>query len=492
MQSLPISRLIAVSVVLTPSAASAQNLSTLLVLGSSPIIDATERYRDYGSLAAVAAEFSSTMPEYKAAALWFGQSPSPRNLKIGRWAKTPASGSLRGATLSAAGQTLSNWTAVTTGSFSIIRDGAAAVNVTGLNLSGATSLNNVASIISVSLTGATMVWNASFQRFEITSASAGANSSIAFLTPAGSGTDISALLGMQAAQGGYSAQGAAAESALQAATLFDSSFGQSWYALVIPEGTDADHLAVAGYIEATNTKHVYGVTTMDASVLTSVGTSDIAYALKQLAYKKTLVQYSSSNGYVVASALSRILSVDYTGSNTAITLMYKQEPGVVPEQLNSTQALALEAKRCNVFVGYDNNTSILQRGVMSSGNFVDEITGTDWLAVTLQAALYNVLYTSTTKIPQTDAGTQLLTTTCESVCSQAVTNGLLAPGVWNSGGFGVLKQGDYMPKAFYVYAPRVGSQNPSDRAARKSVPIQVAAKLAGAVHDISVAVTVNQ
>jgi hypothetical protein len=35
-------------------------------------------------------------------------------------------------------------------------------------------------------------------------------------------------------------------------------------------------------------------------------------------------------------------------------------------------------------------------------------------------------------------------------------------------------------------------QNPTDRLARKSVPIQVAIKLAGAVQTVNVAVTVNQ
>ena len=86
----------------------------------------------------------------------------------------------------------------------------------------------------------------------------------------------------------------------------------------------------------------------------------------------------------------------------------------------------------------------------------------------------------------------MLTNTVEAVCSQAVTNGLLAPGVWTSGGFGSLSMGDFLPKGFYVYAPPIASQNSADRAARKSVPIQVAAKLAGAIHTVNVLINVNQ
>ena len=128
----------------------------------------------------------------------------------------------------------------------------------------------------------------------------------------------------------------------------------------------------------------------------------------------------------------------------------------------------------------------------ASGEFIDVITGTDWLAVTLQNSFYNLLYTSRTKIPQTDAGSQLMLVTAESVLSQAVTNGLCAPGVWNSGGFGTLAQGDYLAKGFYVYIQRMALQNPVDRAARKSPLIQIAAKLAGAIHEVSIAVAVNQ
>lgn len=83
-------------------------------------------------------------------------------------------------------------------------------------------------------------------------------------------------------------------------------------------------------------------------------------------------------------------------------------------------------------------------------------------------------------------------TTVEQVCAQGVVNGLLGPGVWNSGGFGALNQGDFLAKGFYVYAPPISTQAQADRAARKSVPIQVAAKLAGAIHSIDVLINVNQ
>lgn len=491
-QSLPVSRLINVAVSLTPTAAQAQNLSSLLILGSSVVIDTLERYRDYSSLSAVALDFGTSAAEYLAAALWFQQVPQPTTLKIGRWAASASSGVLKGASLSVAAQALSNFTAITTGGFTYTKNGGAPTSVTGINLSGATSLNAVASLITAALSGATMVWNAAYSRFELTSTTTGTTSSISFLTAPGSGTDISGILGMlSTSSGAYRVDGILAETAVNCLALFDQNYGQSWYAAVVLGAVNADHLACAALLEGTNTKHLYGITTQEAGVLVAATTTDIAYQMSQLAYNKTVVQYSSSTPYAVVSLLARMLTVDYTGNSTTITLAYKQEPGIVAEALNTVQADALKGKKCNAFMAFNNNTAVVLNGVCSSGVFVDTVTGSDWLAVTLQTSLYNLLYTSTTKIPQTDAGMQLLCTTAEAVCAQAVANGLLAPGTWQSSGFGQLKTGDFMPKGYYIYAPRVALQSQADRAARKSVPIQIAAKLAGAVHEVSIAVSVN-
>ncbi len=493
LNQLPISRLVSVLVNLAPSAAQSQNLNSLLVLGSSSVIDAVERYRTYASLASVTADFGTTGPEYNAAKLYFSQVPQPAQLLVGRWVKTASVGGLKCATLSVATQAMTTWTGITNGTFTYSKDGGGPTNVTALNFSAASTLTAVAAIIQAALTGVTVVWNPSFQRFEFASNTTGATSAISFLTPTGSGTDISALLGGQAASSGaYVYAGLAAETALAAVALFDGNYGQKWYGLEIPEAVDADPLAVAGFIEGTNAKHTYWVNTQSAGVLVAADTTNIAYQLKGLGYNRTFTQYSSGTAYAVASAAGRALTVDYTGNSTVIALMYKQEPGVTSEALNVTQVGALEGFNCNVFVAYDNNTSIIERGTMASGVRSDVITGTDWFVVTLQTALYNALYTSTTKIPQTDAGMNVLATVAEAVCRQAVVNGLVAPGVWTTGGFGLLKQGDYMDKGFYIYVAPVATQNSSDRAARKSMPIQIALKLAGAVETIAVTVNVNQ
>jgi len=358
--TLPISRLISASVNLSPLGAQTQNLSKLLVLGSTAHIDVAKRMVEFTSLSNVTLEFAANTPEYLAAQAWFSQVPQPTSILIGRWAKTATAGQLIGAPISAANQVISVWTAITNGAFKVTVDGGLLQSITALNFSAATNMNGVAAIIQAAVTGATVVWDALEQYFIFTSNTTGASSTVSFLTAGASGTDISGLLGgLSTSSGAYVANGIVAETALSAVNIFDNMFGQQWYGLVIPEGADSDHTAVAGFIEAAANKHVYGVGTIDANVLSAVATSDIAYVLKALGYKKTMVQYSSTSVHAVSSLLGRILTTNYSGNNTTITLMYKTEPGIVAENLSSSALSALEGKNCNVFVAYNNNTAII-------------------------------------------------------------------------------------------------------------------------------------
>jgi hypothetical protein len=492
---LPVSGLVNVSINLASAPAQAQSLSNMMIVGSTDIIDTYQRYRQYATLASVATDFGTTAPEYNAAVEWFGQSPQPGVLYIARWAQTATRARLQGGVVSPTNQLLATWNAITAGALQVTVNGTV-INTAAINFSTATTLNGVAAMIQTAI-GATVsvTWNSSYQQFMIATVSTGATATISFAqaSTAPSTTDISGMLVMQATSSGdYVVNGIAAESALSAVTLLDTMLGQKWYGVFVCGAVDADHLAIAAYIEGASTKHAYGVNTQEGGVLVATDTTNIAYQLKQLAYRKTWTQYSSGSLYSIVSAMARLLTTNFNGSNTTITLMYKTEPGVVPETINANQLAALVGNNCNVFVTYDNATSIIQPGVAASGDYIDTIFGADWLAVTIQNTLYNLLYSSSTKIPQTDSGTHILVVGIESVCVQAVTNGLCAPGTWTQGGFGTLNQGDFLPKGFYVFAPLLSTQNPADRAARKSVPIQVAIKLAGAIQTVSVLLNINR
>ena len=290
-----------------------------------------------------------------------------------------------------------------------------------------------------------------------------------------------------------SGEDGAAETLLQAVNaLMDYN---SWYGLhlAVPEAdypADADIISVAAAVEASTVSRTFGITTDEATILDAATTTDLASKLKAAKYSRTFIQYSTSSSYAALSAFARAFTVDFTGSNTTITLKFKQQPGITYETLGTSQANNLETKNCNVYVYYENDTAILEQGVMSNGDFFDERHGLDWLQNAVQTADFNTLYTSTTKIPQTDAGTTTRIANIELVLDKAVTNGLFAPGKWTGGPMGQLSTGDTLTKGYYTWAENVDDQLQVDREARKGGPIQVAGKLAGAVHYGTVAITV--
>ncbi len=499
--SLPVNNLININLNLAAQPLPVQNFQSMLLIGPSTVIDVVERYRTYYNFPEVAADFDNTTPEYLAAQLWFSQSPTPRALFIGRWVKSASAGQLIGGAVSAANQAVAVWTAITEGSFTILINGTSK-NITGLNFNSppVTNMNGVASVIQTALnsavSGTTCVWNAVYNNFIITSPTTGASSTISFASPEGAGTDISALMGGTAATGAYEANGLAAESALDCVTYFDTNYPTLWFGLFVASGVAADYEAIAAYIEATSGRHFQGIPTQDANCLNAVNTSNIAYVLQQLQYNFSAIQYSSTSPYAIVSLLARILTTAWSASNSAITLMYKQEPGVIPEALTASQAAALAGFNCNVYATYAignsvTGTPILQYGNCPSGNFIDTVIGAAALAGTIQTNMVNALYTTSTKVPQTDSGQGVLEAQIIQGLKQFVANGYLGPNVWDGNSFGNLATGQFLPKGWYVYQPPLANQQAASRANRVSVPFQVAAVLAGAIHTGSVQINVT-
>jgi Protein of unknown function (DUF3383) len=491
---LPTNRVINVTWSLTTAPASYANINTLLVIGDSAVIDTKQRIRSYSSLLGVAADFGNTAPEYLAAASFFAQMPTPQQLYIGRWARTATPGQLVGAALTTPQQALANFTAITAGGFKIKVDAAASpVAVSAINLSSATSLSQVASIITTALAsatiGATCTWNG--QQFVFTSSTTGASSQVAFLTAPASGSDISALLGGTAALGGYVVAGIAAETPLAAVQALDSVatywYAASWACATTP--LDADYVSVAGYIETTT--HIHAITTSESSAITAGNTTDIGSLLMAAAYKRTFGFWSANSPYAAIGALGDLLTTNLDASNTMPTLMWKAIIGAVPDAITTAQANILDGKRYNYYAPFNNGASIIVNGWCFGDAYVDEVYGADWLTNQVQTDLFNLL-TSVPKVAQTDKGMTLIANTIEASLERGVNNNYVAPGVWQGPAFGALNTGDQLSTGYYVFIPPIASQSAAARKTRVTPAVQIALKLSGAVDVVSVAITINR
>lgn len=489
-QGLPVSDVVNVTVNMAARSAQARNFGSLLIVGGSEVIDGRERLRAYSDITEVSADFGTNSPEYQAASLYYQQSPRPVTLYIGRWLKTEAAALLRGATLTEEERKLELFTAITDGAMKIAIDGEEK-SVNGIDLSAETNLNGVAGRIQDGLSGATVFWDATNGRFIVQSITSGSSSAVGYATAGQEGSDLSALLGLTQTAGAQPVEGKGKESISDCLSALSGASGD-WYGVTIADSelSDDEAMAAAAFIEADATSRCFGHTLQSTRVLAADVEDDLASRLKAANYSRTFTQYSSASPFAAASMFGRAFSVNFNGNNTTITLKFKQEPGIQAETLTRGQADALRAKNCNVFVNYNNDTAIIQEGVMCNGDFFDERHGLDWLQNYVQNNLFNLLYTSTTKIPQTDAGVTRLVTNVEQSMDQAATNGLVAPGVWNGGEIGELAAGDTLTKGYYVYAPAVATQAQADRETRRAPVIQVACKLAGAVHYANVEINV--
>lgn len=498
--SVDISDFVSVDVNISPLAIPYENFGLPLVIGDSGVIDTLQRVRLYSNITGVGQDFGSTAPEYLAAEVFFSQQPQPASLMIGSWARTALAGLLVGATLTPTPtqQLLANFTAVTTGSLHIDVDGGTAADITGVDLSGALNLNGVAALVQTAIdthfAGVSCSWDAVNQRFVIESATTGALSSVSFATTAATGVDISALMGLQALNGGYLVPGIAAEPPLAALTacanVSTQWYGASFAASVMP--ADADHEACAAYILASSRTRLYGLTIQNTACLQSAITNDLASALQAANNKRVFWMYSSSNPYAHMTMFGRAFTVDFSAPDSTITLAYKQAPGIAGENLTESQFAALLAKSGNVVINVNNGATFIWQGKMANGYSFDEVHNVDWQTNRIQDDLFNLLYQTTTKVPQTDPGNHQLATQIESSLAAGVNNGMSAPGVWNASGFGMLQTGTMLSKGFYVYAPSIASQSQADREARKSVTFQIAQKLAGAVERPFVVYNVNR
>lgn len=372
--TLPVSNVVNVSISLAALAAGPRSFGTLLVLGTTAgVIDKIERMRSYSSITEVGEDYGVDDPEYKAAKVYFGQSPKPRTVYIGFWDKA----------------------------------------------------------------------NAAPEKIE-----------------------------------------EAVKECLES---------MKWYGLTIAADlTDTEVDSVSSLIEASSPVRVFGHTTQQEDATSQTSESDIAFKLSKKKYRRTFTIFSSDNPYAAASVFGRMFTVNFMAQNSTITLKFKQLPGIAAEDLKTREAKALASKNCNVFAEYNNDTAILQEGVMCDGSFIDEIHGLDWFQNHLETALWNLYYTSTTKISQTPAGVNRQCGVLERACEQGVTNELLGEGQWNGESFGSLNAGDYLSKGFYVFANSLNDQAQSEREGRKAPVFQIAAKLAGATHFADVMVAVNR
>ena len=194
----------------------------------------------------------------------------------------------------------------------------------------------------------------------------------------------------------------------------------------------------------------------------------------------------------VATYATIAQSVNFVASDTANTMNLKTLTGVLPDtNLSDTYVLSANANGVDIY----GNTG--GYGCVYSNNnngYTDDVVNALRLVKDLEVAGWNYLRQTNTKIPQTERGMTGLKSAYAEVCERFVNNGVAAAGSWNVAipfGNPELFRENIEKTGYYIYSLPIAKQAQVDREARKAPIVQIAVKLAGAIHFSTVIVTIS-
>lgn len=258
------------------------------------------------------------------------------------------------------------------------------------------------------------------------------------------------------------------------------------------EQTEANVLAAAAVIQALN-KIAFFVS-YDEADIQSAGILDLLRT-GNLTQSRGLYYGDDTTDVAIvmmASYAGRGLSVNFSGSNTTITMNFKDLSGVQPDP-SMTQTIYNEAKAAGADI-YASIQGVPKVVCFGANKFFDQVYNLQWFVGALQVAGFNFLAEASTKIPQTESGMDGLKGAYRVVCEQGITNQYGAPGSWTSSTvFGVPADliANVAQRGYYIFSIPIAQQSQIDRAARKAPLVQIAFKEAGAIQESDVIVNVN-
>ncbi len=358
-----------------------------------------DRHRYYGSLTEMAEDgWSSSDPEYQAAAIIFSQNPTVSQVMIGR--KDSSDASWEDA-LTAIQIATSDWY-----TFSIIATNAATIvfdiDFVTLNEIDFTINGTVITTVPFDTNQTTTMANC------VTQIESDLTDSVVTVDP----TDVNERTLIIELDNG------SIESASVVVTL-----GATQPVGAVSYVNEDDYKEAAAWAE-TQTK-LFFYASSSALIYDSGSTTDIAYYMKNLAYDRTVSFYhtdaqgDADPSYIETGSPGEALPYD-PGSQT---WAFKTLSGVASYGLTSGNRTAILDKNCNIYTE-TGGVNITEEGKVASGEYIDIIRGIDWLTSRLQTEVFTE-FVNSRKVPYTDEGITAIAGIVQGVLEEAAAADLL-------------------------------------------------------------------
>lgn len=369
--------------------------------------------------------------------------------------------------------------AVTDGELRVTVDGTN-VDLTLLDFSNISTFADVASILQKKLTN--VIVDSSDTAFSFTSKKVGEDSDLVLAQlPAGTGTDLSGA-GYFNTAGGTATSGANATGETIAEAITRVEDDVDFVGVITNLEMEDDIIeSLATVIQARDNIFLHHFSsTADIAGIGSTIKDSSQDKTRCLLYTENPVE---SNLFKSAYA-SRLLSTDFSGSNTAGTMMLKEMSGIVPDPgMNQTIKNSADEAGMDMYVSFGGVPCVHSSG---QNEYADVVYGSQALKFDLEVSGFNYLRQTNTKVPQTAEGMDGLNGAYRKVYARYVTNGVIGVGLeWNSSqtfGKPEVFKSNIREKGFYVYNVPIALQSQAGREARKAPLSQQAFKLAGAFH----------
>lgn len=448
----------------------------------------TQSVLPFTSAELVGEYFGLTSDEYKFATSYFkgyDNSPSkPRFIRFARYIDTALAPYIRGGMVGI--DKLNTLKAVTAGSLALLFDGAT-VNVTNIDLSSATSLSNVASLLQTeirqsTLTNATVVYDSITEAFTISNAVTSGTSTVGYVIDS-TGIGLGSLLKLRQTDGVVLSQGSInltpAENMEKILTVT-----KNWYSFttlwnVSTEVGYIEFLALANWCNSKFPKYNYIAWSNEANMEILNNNSQMKYALDEYNYAGVSIVY---NNYTHSAFFGGMMAgVDYTGTNTTILLSDKQQNGLEVSANNDTSYEALVQKKVNFYGNFNSANSEFRLScngyITGDYKFMDNQANNAWLADQIQIAEATLL-ANVGKLDYGSVGQSLLKSSLIDVMNKGLTNGVIQTGkTFDEAQKSILKQQAGLDISEILtnngYYIKITPPAPSERANRPAMKVQI-------------------
>lgn len=309
--------------------------------------------------------------------------------------------------------------------------GAETKTVSDLDLSTAKSLSEVATLLATAITGVTGVYNSDQKAIILTTTATGDTATIGYAEATGSGTDLSALLGLSEETGAVLSQGSKALTPAQNMNLI-TSVSRNWVGFTTLYETELEEAMELAKWADIDDDYVYFDWDNDVKMTNQATQSQTkAYKLKENNFNCLVEVYGGAQE--TATFLAVGASIDWTANQGIKTWFAKSASGIKASVLSDEVAEALDDLRVNyvgAFATRNAEFDFINRGCLLSGiyEFIDVLYGMIWFKARIQRQIMDG-FASINRAPYNALGFAFIEAWLLDPINEAKRNGVIDTGL---------------------------------------------------------------